>query len=109
MRVAAVNIRLDVHASSERISEAYVEGSANGHHRSTNILRLEMSLHLHICAFCPRCSYLNLPKRSHILSQLRFTDFAHSIFDVTPTSLIPTSNITLFFASCTNSNLTLTL
>lgn len=54
MRVAAVNIRQDVHASSERISEAYVEGPANSRHRSTNILRLEMPLHLHICGICPR-------------------------------------------------------
>lgn len=39
MEAAAVNIRLDVHASSERISEAYVEGPANGPDRSTNIRR----------------------------------------------------------------------
>lgn len=51
MRVAAVNIRLDVHASySKRISEAYVEGPANGHHRPTNIWR-SVQRYFCICTF----------------------------------------------------------
>ena len=118
MRVAAVNIWSDVHASSEGISEAYVEESANGHHRSINILRSDMPWHLHIRAFCLRYSRLNLPEQCNLFPP----DQAHrlrlpliqcnpnlTLLHHTTLSHLPLASLSSFNITSNLSNLALTL
>ena len=85
MRVAAVNIRLDVHAS-ERTSEAYMGEPAKGHHRSTNVWRSEMPLHLQT-----RGSYLFIfTSQIFPINVISITSRAQTW---TPASLQPNANL----------------